>query len=64
MNLDQLIQKYTDKDSKFIDIKGLKVHYKDEGEGKVLLLLHGTFSSLHTFDYWSCLLKKPTELSA
>ena len=58
MNLDQLIQKYTDKDSKFIDINGLKVHYKDEGEGKVLLLLHGTFSSLHTFDHWTYSLKK------
>ena len=52
MNLDEVISKYTDKNSKFIDVDGLKVHYKDEGEGECLLLLHGTFSSLHTFDEW------------
>ena len=57
MDLDQLIKKYTDENSKFITIDGLNVHYKDEGNGEVLLLLHGTFSSLHTFDDWASLLK-------
>ena len=58
MDLDQVIKKYTDEYSKFITVDGLKVHYKDEGEGEVLLLLHGTFSSLHTFDEWAVLLKE------
>ena len=38
--------------SRFIEVNGLKVHYRDEGEGPVLILLHGLFSSLHTWDQW------------
>ena len=45
-------QKYADENSKWININGLKVHYKDEGHGPVLLLLHGTLASLHTWDAW------------
>lgn len=58
MVLEDIISKYTDENSKYIDINGLNVHYKDEGEGEVLVLLHGTFSSLHTFDSWARILKK------
>ena len=36
----------------------MMVHYRDEGEGKVILLIHGTFASLHTFDRWTKSLKK------
>ena len=32
---------------------GLSVHYRDEGAGPPLLLLHGTGSSLHTWDAWT-----------
>jgi len=49
----QLIDKYTDSTSKFIEIDGNTVHYKDEGTGETLILLHGTASSLHTWDQWS-----------
>ena len=31
----------------------MQVHYRDEGKGFPLLLLHGAFSSLHTFNGWS-----------
>lgn len=39
--------------SKFIDINGLRVHYRDEGEGEVLILLHGFGASLHTWEEWA-----------
>jgi len=38
-------------------INRMMVHYRDEGEGPILLLVHGTFSSLHTFDAWTRKLK-------
>jgi len=47
-----ILNKYTGGESKFIDIDGLKVHYRDEGKGPVLLCLHGIQSSLHTWDGW------------
>ena len=58
MTLEKLIEKYTDENSKFIDIDGVNVHYRIEGKGMPILLIHGTFSSLHTFDAWTAILKK------
>jgi pimeloyl-ACP methyl ester carboxylesterase len=55
---DTLVEKYTNKFSKFCRINGLDIHYRDEGEGFPILLLHGAFSSLHTFDTWAKHLKK------
>ena len=52
-----ILNKYTDSESKFIDIDGLRVHYRDEGTGPVLLCLHGIQSSLHTWDGWTTALK-------
>jgi pimeloyl-ACP methyl ester carboxylesterase len=49
---DQLMSKYADENSKFLSINGMNAHYKDEGKGRVLLLLHGTGASLHTWDGW------------
>ena len=40
-----------------MDLNRMMVHYRDEGEGEVILLLHGTFASLHTFDKWTSSLK-------
>ncbi|MCC5945540.1 MAG: alpha/beta hydrolase [Bernardetiaceae bacterium] len=34
------------------------IHYRMEGEGPPLLLLHGAFSSLHTYDAWTKTLKE------
>ena len=48
-----LIEKYTNEHSKFIDVEGNRVHYRDEGKGDVIVLLHGTASSLHTWDHWA-----------
>ena len=58
MNSDDLIQKYSLKDSKFMDLYGINVHYCDEGRGEVILLLHGVFSSLHTFNKWTEILSQ------
>lgn len=50
------LQKYTNEDSRFLVIDGSMVHYRVEGGGNPLLLIHGAFSSLHTFDKWTPLL--------
>jgi pimeloyl-ACP methyl ester carboxylesterase len=36
-----------------MDLYGIKIHYTDKGKGDVILLLHGVFSSLHTFNNWT-----------
>lgn len=51
--VERLMESYTDETSLFLDIDGLQVHVKDEGDGPVLLLLHGMFASLHTWDPWA-----------
>ncbi len=57
MSLSELLEKYTNEHSKWVEVSGVKVHYRDEGKGPVLLLVHGTFSSLHTYDEWTEILK-------
>jgi pimeloyl-ACP methyl ester carboxylesterase len=51
--LDELKQKYGSGASRFVDMDDLQVHYRDEGHGPALVLLHGTGSSLHTWDAWA-----------
>ncbi|HMO32705.1 MAG TPA: alpha/beta hydrolase [Lacibacter sp.] len=51
--LDELKQRYTNASSQFMPIAGMEVHYRDEGprtDSLPILLLHGTASSLHTWD--------------
>ena len=51
--VEQLKTKYTDGASKFIPVMGMQVHYRDEGlvtDSIPLVLIHGTSSSLHTWD--------------
>ncbi|NJL15681.1 MAG: alpha/beta hydrolase [Microscillaceae bacterium] len=50
--------RYANEASKFIEVQGMPVHYRDEGRGPVLVLLHGTAASLHTWDAWTEILKK------
>ena len=47
---EELIAKYAEPDSKFLTIKGIHVHYKDEGQGPAVVLFHGSFGSVHTWD--------------
>jgi pimeloyl-ACP methyl ester carboxylesterase len=45
--------KYTNQASKFMPIMGMQVHYRDEGNSQdsiPLVLIHGTSSSLHTWE--------------
>lgn len=48
----EIREKYTDANSKFMDIDGLSLHYKDQGSGPVLVLIHGSNASLHTWSGW------------
>jgi pimeloyl-ACP methyl ester carboxylesterase len=50
--LAELTEKYTDETSKFLAVDDLIIHYRDEGTGPTLVLLHGVGSSLHTWDDW------------
>lgn len=52
-----LEQKYSNSTSRFMPIDGNRVHYRDEGVGEPLVLIHGTASSLHTWDKWAQELK-------
>ncbi|MCP4882421.1 MAG: alpha/beta hydrolase [Flavobacteriales bacterium] len=59
--MDQLKEKYANEASSFIEIDEMNVHYRDEGnpsDSIPLVLIHGTGSSLHTFDVWASELKK------
>ncbi len=59
--LDKLKEKYAPNPSEFIQIDGINVHYRDEGNREDILpivLIHGTSSSLHTFNDWTYRLKK------
>lgn len=47
---EELIARYADAESKFVTVHGIDVHYKDEGTGPAILLLHGSFGSLASWD--------------
>lgn len=51
--LDELKRKYTNEHSAFMDLYGMNVHYRIEGEGKPIVLIHGTGSCLQTWDEWT-----------
>ena len=53
ISLDELKKKYTNSSSKFLDLDGMQVHYRIEGEGKPIVLIHGTGASLQTWDGWA-----------
>ncbi|MFA5323040.1 MAG: alpha/beta hydrolase [Smithella sp.] len=57
ISTDKLKAKYADSESEIIQIDGINIHYKDEGHGPVLILLHGVCASLHTWDGWTERLK-------
>jgi pimeloyl-ACP methyl ester carboxylesterase len=57
ISFEELKKKYTDGRSQFIEIDGMKVHYRIEGSGTPLVLIHGTSSSLHTWEAWTAEMK-------
>ncbi len=50
--------KYANEHSKFVTIDGVEVHYREEGKGFPIVLIHGTGSSLHTWNDWTAELQK------
>ncbi len=58
--VDELKEKYAPSPSAFIMVDDMNVHYRDEGsiiDTLPIVLIHGTSSSLHTFDKWADNLK-------
>jgi len=53
ISIERLKDKYTYPDSRFVAVEGMDVHYRAAGQGPVLLLLHGTGASLHTWEIWT-----------
>jgi pimeloyl-ACP methyl ester carboxylesterase len=49
---EELIGKYSDENSFFLKVDGINVHVKVRGEGEPIFLIHGSFSSLHTWEAW------------
>ena len=58
VSLEELKKEYANEQSEFIEIDGMQVHYRDEGNGFPIVLMHGTASSLHTYDAWTKQLSK------
>jgi hypothetical protein len=58
ISVDDLKKEYANEHSKFIEIDGMQVHYRIEGEGLPIVLIHGTASSLNTWDAWTAELTK------
>lgn len=56
--LETLKQRWATGSSRFMELDGMEVHYRDEGSGAPIVLLHGTSSSLHTWDGWANVLTK------
>ncbi|MCK6370358.1 MAG: alpha/beta hydrolase [Gammaproteobacteria bacterium] len=48
----ELEARYAGPASKFITIDGVRMHYRDEGAGPVIVLLHANFSNLIDWDPW------------
>ncbi|MFT5055026.1 MAG: pimeloyl-ACP methyl ester carboxylesterase [Oceanospirillaceae bacterium] len=57
--LEELKERYTYSDSEFWNHEGMPIHYRVSGNGKqTIVLLHGTASSLHTWESWTNNLRK------
>ena len=51
--LSYLKDKYAGPESRFLALDGMQVHYRDQGQGQAVVLVHGTASSLHTWEEWA-----------
>ncbi|MBC6365981.1 alpha/beta fold hydrolase [Algoriphagus sp. AK58] len=52
ISAEEAIEKYRTPQSHFIEVDGVNVHVRFLGEGDPIFLLHGSFSSLHTWEVW------------
>jgi pimeloyl-ACP methyl ester carboxylesterase len=66
ISLETLKTKYAPFPSKFVEVDGLQVHYREEGSPQAdsipLVLIHGTGASFHTWDGWVDTLKNDFRL--
>ena len=58
LGVTELTATYAPSPSAFVTVKGMQVHYRVQGKGPVLVLLHGMASSLHTWEGWVAVLEK------
>jgi pimeloyl-ACP methyl ester carboxylesterase len=45
--------RYATAPSRFVEVDGLRVHYRDRGAGPAVVLVHGSNSSLFTWEGWA-----------
>ena len=52
---EELVARYADEDSRFVVLEGndgINVHYKDQGSGPAVLLVHSSTGDLKDYDGW------------
>lgn len=57
-SFEELKSKWSYNNSQFLEMDGMPVHYRINGEGEPLVLIHGTGASLHTWEEWTKILEK------
>jgi len=62
--LSALKAEWTYENSKFLQIENMPVHYRINGTGPPLVLIHGTGASLHTWEKWTAILEKEFKVIA
>ena len=50
---EQIEAKYADAQSRFVPVDGVRIHYKDEGGGRAILLIHGSMGDLSDWNGWA-----------
>jgi pimeloyl-ACP methyl ester carboxylesterase len=53
---EQIVAKYADADSRFAEVDGVRLHYKDQGKGPAILLIHGSLGDLSDWNGWASVL--------
>ncbi len=56
---EEIVARYADEDSRFVVLEGkdgIRVHYKDQGSGPAVLLVHSSTGDLKDYDGWVAIL--------
>ena len=53
----ELEAKWATPPSRFVEIDGVRVHYRDEGQGPVIVLLHANYANSFMWEPWAAALK-------
>jgi pimeloyl-ACP methyl ester carboxylesterase len=57
-SVEELKKRWAYANSQFTEVDGMNVHYRINGTGQPLVLVHGTGASLHTWERWTDILEK------